>query len=201
MVRVVDKKPVARPEPDDEPDEPKPTIGFVRKPPLGWIWGGLLVGLVQLIAIWVHGPVEILPDALSVEAGVLEQASPPYAAAHPLLKDPEARKFSCGGWFMLGTIAGGAGAAMLCGRWRVRHNSAWWSENHGHARRSRYGIVFLGGVLVMFGAHLARGGAEGHFFSGWSQLSALAFPFTVAMIAFAFVTARLFHSSTPPIER
>ncbi len=143
MVRVVDKKPVARPEPDDEPDEPKPTIGFVRKPPLGWIWGGLLVGLVQLIAIWVHGPVEILPDALSVEAGVLEQASPPYAAAHPLLKDPEARKFSCGGWFMLGTIAGGAGAAMLCGRWRVRHNSAWWSENHGHARRSRYGIVFL----------------------------------------------------------
>lgn len=202
MVRVVDKKPVSRPEPD-EPDEPEAphSTGFVRKAPLGWIWGGLLIALVQLIAVWVHGPIEVSPDFIPLEVGAVKPFATLLVAELPLLKDPATRRFGFGGWLNIGIVVGAAAAAIFSGRWRLRHNSAWWFENRGDELRWRYGFVFLGGVLVMFGAHLARGCTSGQFLSGWSQLSATAFPFTVTMIAFAMIAARLFHPSEPPIER
>lgn len=202
MVRVVDKKPMARPEPG-EPDEHEAphSVGFVRKPPLGWFWGGLLIAFVQLIAVWVRGPIEVSPDFIPLEAEAIEPFATLLVADHPLLNNPAARQFGFGGWLNIGIIVGAAGAAIFSGRWRLRHNSAWWSENHGADTPRRYAFVFLGGVLVMFGAHLARGCTSGRLLSGWSQLSATAFPFTVAMIAFAMISARLFHPSKPPIER
>lgn len=202
MVRVVEKKYVARVDlEEDEPEAAPQAIGFVRKPPLGWIWAGLLIGAAQLIAVWIHGPIEVLPDFISLEAGVIGQVAPAQLAAHPLLKDPATTKFGFGGWFVVGIALGAALAALFSGRWSVRHNSAWWEENQGLERRRRYGFVLLGGVLVMFGAHLAHGCTSAHFLSGWSQLSIAFFPFTIAMISCAILAARLFHPAAPPIER
>lgn len=176
-------------------------VGFVRRAPLHWLFGGLLVGAVLLIAEWVQGPIELSHDFVAADASGLRFVAPIYVNDHPLIKTEEARRLGFGAWLGMGIVAGAAGAAWLTGRWRLRHTSAWWSMNHGKSIGKRYAFVFLGGVLVMLGARLAHGCTSGQLLGGWAQLSTSAVPFTFSMIVFAMIAARLFHPSTPPIER
>ncbi|MCE5231546.1 YeeE/YedE family protein [bacterium] len=176
-------------------------VGFVRKAPLHWAIGGLLIAAVVLVAECAHGPIELSAEFVAAGASGLDKVSPTYVNNHPLIKNANARQLGFGAWFILGTFAGAAGAAVATGRWRVRHTSAWWSSNHGGSKLKRYAFVFVGGALVMIGARLAHGCTSGHLLSGWAQLSAAAFPFTFSMIVCAMIVARLFHPEAPPIER
>jgi uncharacterized membrane protein YedE/YeeE len=55
----------------------------------------------------------------------------------------------------------------------------------------RYRDVFLGGMLIIFGARLAGGCTSGHIISGMTQLAVSGVLFAAAVFASGLLTARL----------
>lgn len=172
----------------------------VRKPLLPWLVGGLLLGLVQVLAVAVDGPLGVSTQFVVAEGIVMEKAAPEAAAEHPLISQPKYRKTGYGWWLDVGLIIGAAATAIGLGRWRLTSTTAWWQANHGPRLWPRFAAGFAGGFLILLGARIAGGCTSGMFASGWAQLSLSAVPFTVALFAGGMLAARLAYPKTPAIE-
>jgi uncharacterized membrane protein YedE/YeeE len=66
-----------------------------------------------------------------------------------------------------------------------------WSDKFGHCHNKRYLSVFVGGILVLFGARLAGGCTSGHMMSGMMQTSLSGYLFALATFAVAIPVAML----------
>ena len=171
----------------------------VRRAPLPWWLAGLLLGLVQLLAVGLKAPLGVSTQFVVVEGVAAHKVAPDYAAGHPLLSKEKYQKLGYGFWVDVGLVGGALLAALAVGRWKLRSTTVWWTAS----RRSicgRFAAGFIGGVLVLLGARLAHGCTSGQFASGWAQLSVSAIPFTVAMFALGMITARLVYRDVPRIE-
>ena len=69
-----------------------------------------------------------------------------------------------------------------------------WKENIGGSVAKRYIVVFIGGILVLFGARLAGGCSSGHMMSGMMQTSISGYIFALATFVAAVPIAILFFS-------
>ena len=186
---------------------------IVRKPPLVWWAGGLLLGLTQVLAVSVKKPLGVSTQFVVAESVAMRQMKgkyAEYATSHPLIGDktegdkpvPNKKyaKFGYGWWLVVGLLGGAFLASVLTGRWRLSVTTAWWRANNRGAL-SRLVVGLVGGFLVLLGARLAHGCTSGQFASGWAQLSLSAVPFTVTLFGFGMLTARLFYGKAPSIER
>jgi hypothetical protein len=183
----------------------------VRKPPLPWWLGGLLLGLTQVLAVAVDKPLGVSTQFVVVDALAVRQIDANYAAGHSLIgdkADPKTGKVTPnktygalgkGFWLDVGLVAGALLAAVIAGLWRLRAGTVWWRANHS-STALRLLVGLAGGFLILMGARLAHGCTSGQFASGWAQLSLSALPFTVTLFAFAMLTALLFYRKTPKIE-
>ncbi len=70
---------------------------------------------------------------------------------------------------------------------------ALWEWRFGPSRAKRYGMAFLGGVILLFGARLAGGCTSGHGISGGLQLSASSWVFILFMFGAGVLTARILY--------
>ena len=68
-----------------------------------------------------------------------------------------------------------------------------WAWRFGPSRRFRYGMAFLGGAILMFGARLAGGCTSGHGISGGLQLALSSWVFFLSLFAAGIVTAFLLY--------
>jgi len=68
-----------------------------------------------------------------------------------------------------------------------------WQDNYGGSPVKRYIFVFLGGILVLFGARLAGGCSSGHMMSGMMQTSMSGYLFAIATFAAATPVAKIFY--------
>ncbi len=87
-------------------------------------------------------------------------------------------------WGILGTIAGGFVSGLLGGRIKL--------ETYRGPRLSsgrRWLMAFLGGILVGFGARLARGCTSGQALSGGAVLSVGSWAFMLAVFAGGYLLA------------
>jgi uncharacterized membrane protein YedE/YeeE len=87
-------------------------------------------------------------------------------------------------WTVLGVLVGGFVSGLARGRVRV--------ETQAGPRvsdRSRWLYAFLGGILVGFGARLARGCTSGQALSGGAVLSAGSWAFMLAVFAGGYLLA------------
>jgi uncharacterized membrane protein YedE/YeeE len=66
---------------------------------------------------------------------------------------------------------------------------ALWQWRFGPSRIRRYGMAFLGGVLLLFGARLADGCTSGHSISGGMQFAVSSWVFTAALFATGILAA------------
>ncbi|MFT5539977.1 MAG: putative membrane protein YedE/YeeE [Alphaproteobacteria bacterium] len=89
-------------------------------------------------------------------------------------------------WQVLGLVLGAGAGAMSAGRFRLGIE-----KGAGLCVPARLGWALLGGVLVGFGARLARGCTSGLGLSGGATLSVAAFVFLAAFFAAGFVTMGL----------
>ena len=172
----------------------------VRKAPLGWLVGGALLGLLQVVAVAVKKPLGISTQFVVADTQVLEATSPGYVAEHPLISASKYTDPGYGWWLAVGVLVGAALAALATKRWRVSTTPVWWRVNHGAAAWKRLAAAFAGGFLILLGARIAHGCTSGQFASGWAQLSIAALPFTVALFGAAMLTARVVYPKSPEIE-
>ena len=185
----------------------------VRKAPLVWWAGGLLLGLTQVIAIALVKPLGVSTQFVVAESVALRKLGGPYAdyaTSHPLIGGKETggkvvpnkkyAKFGYGWWLVAGLIAGAFLAALATKRWRLRVTTVWWRVS-GRGVFGRLVVGMIGGVFILLGARLAHGCTSGQFASGWAQLSLSVVPFTITMFLFGMIAARIFYPTVPEIER
>lgn len=85
---------------------------------------------------------------------------------------------------VLGAVLGGFVSGLLGGRVRVET-----LKGPGISKRTRWGAAFAGGILVGYGARLARGCTSGQALSGGAVLSAGSWAFMFAVFAGGYALA------------
>ena len=166
-------------------------------PPLSWWSAGILLGLVQVLAIALVEPMGVSKQFIIADSKVLNHIAPEYSENHPVIRDEEYQKFGYGWWFNIGIVIGACLAAVHLRVWKVRTVSSWWRRNHDAPVLLRLIAGFCGGMLLLIGAGLAHGCITGQFIGGWAQLSLSAVPFTVAVFGFGMLIAHLIYPKTP----
>ena len=173
----------------------------VQKAPLPWWLGGLLLGLIMVLAVGLKKPLGVSTQFVIVESIGLHQVAPEYAENHPVLKTEKYTKLGYGFWLDVGLFAGALIAAIAVRRWKLRATTIWWQASHGSKIWARLLAGFIGGFLILLGARMAHGCTSGQFASGWAQLSFSVVPFTIGMFVAGIIAARLTYPKTPTIER
>ncbi len=173
----------------------------VKKSPLPWWAAGLLLGIVQILAIGLKKPIGVSTQFVVVEGIALHKAAPDYSQNHGVLKNEKYQKLGYGWWLDVGLVAGAFLAALLAGRWRIRKTTIWWQASRGTSVRGRMIAGFIGGFLILLGARMAHGCTSGQFASGWAQLSLSVVPFTITLFGFGMLTAFVVYRKIPEIEK
>lgn len=173
---------------------------LVRKAAVGWVIGGVLLGLTQILAVGLHKPLGVSTQFVVADSMLLHRVAPEYAQQHPLISEAKYREFGYGWWFDIGLLFGAALAALLTRRWRLSVLPVWWEVNKGPATTQRLINCFIGGFFILLGARFAHGCTSGQFVSGWAQLAVSVIPFTITLFGFALLTARWLYPNTPEIE-
>lgn len=172
----------------------------VRRAPLVWWAGGLLLAMTQILAVSVQKPLGVSTQFAVLDGMALHEAAPDYAESHPLIGDEKYQKLGYGFWLDVGLVVGALSAAVAVRRWRPAITTVWWEANRGHSPGLRLLAGLIGGFLILLGARLAHGCTSGQFASGWAQLSLSVLPFTVGLFGLGMLTARLVYPKTPTIE-
>jgi len=173
----------------------------VKKPPLPWWAAGLMLGLIQILAVGLNGPLGVSTQFVVADARIITQMAPEYAQNHPLISQEKYQKFGYGWWLDIGLIAGAFAAAVLSWRWRLRLTTIWWQTNRGKSIGRRLITGFIGGFLILLGARFAHGCTSGNFASGWAQLSLSVVPFTITMFVFGVITAFVVYPKAANFEK
>ena len=174
---------------------------LVKKTPLPWWAAGLLLGLIQIMAVGLNGPLGVSTQFPIVNTLALKQIAPDYVDGHPLISEAKYQTMGYGFWLDVGLVAGAFIAAVLSFRWRPRLTTVWWQANRGNKIWGRLIAGFIGGFLILMGARLAHGCTSGQFASGWAQLSYSVVPFTITMFVFGIITAFIVYRKAPNIEK
>lgn len=172
-----------------------------QTPPVPWWTAGILLGLVQVLALGLATSLDVSSQFVVADTKTLEHVAPEYAENHPLISDKDFNKFGYGTWLAIGLVLGAFFAALHLRVFKVRATSAWWKQNHKDPVLLRLIAGFCGGLCAMIGAGLAYGGVIGQFAGAWSQLSVSAVPFTVAVFGSGMLVAYLVYPKTPAKDR
>ena len=173
----------------------------VNKSPLPWLAAGILLGLVQILAIGIVKPLGVSTQFVVADAKIIKYINSDYSENHPLISKQKYQKFGYGWWLDIGILVGAFTAAVLIGRFKVQSKTVWWQINQGGSVFKRLITGFVGGFLILLGARFAHGCTSGQFASGWAQLSLSVVPFTVTMFGFGMLTAFLVYRKTPTIAK
>lgn len=182
-----------------------------QTPPVPWWTAGILLGLVQVLAIALAQPLDVSNQFVVIDAKTLQHVAPEYAENHPLiqaLKTQDLQRqttgflgFEPGWWLAIGLVLGAFLAALHLKTWQVRVSSAWWRQNHNDPVILRLVSGFCGGLCALLGAGLAYGGVIGLCGSGWAQLAVSAIPFTIASLGSGMLIAYLVYPKAPNKDR
>jgi uncharacterized membrane protein YedE/YeeE len=173
----------------------------VTKQPLPWWAAGILLGLVQILAIALVAPLGVSTQFVVVDARVIKQIAPEYTQNHPLINSEKYQTFDYGWWLDVGLVIGAFLAALLLKRFKFQSTTVWWQQNHGSSVLMRLIAGFCGGFFILLGARFAHGCTSGQFASGWAQLSLSAVPFTITLFGFGMLTALVVYPKTPKIQK
>lgn len=150
---------------------------------------GVALGLVLLATFWVTGHGLGASGFFTRLAAGAGQAAAPAATEANVYLAPYLRGGALDAWIsweVLGVIFGALAGSLASGRFRA-------TVEHGPAigRSQRLAWALCGGVLVGFGARLARGCTSGLGLSGGATLAVAAFVFLIAFFLAGFATMAL----------
>ncbi len=156
--------------------------------------GGALLGLLAALSLlFTH---RLLSGSGGFEslAGSLVQVVSPAAADNVYWKFVMPAGFSWGVAMLLGIVVGSLLSALL-GRtfkWQAVSDEQWKSV-FGPARWKRWSMLFVGAILLEYGAGIAGGCTSGLAISGGVELTPSAFLFMGGMFASGIPTAMLLY--------
>lgn len=179
---------------------------------LNWKVGGLTLGLVFFLAVWLVKPIGvstqfvildgILWDAVS--PGVVTQTEDRYTSTNAYLAKSGgkyaksvANPLNYSFVFVIAMAIGGAVSAVLRGGNEPGEATipALWRANFGDSVVKRFAAAFVGGAIVLYGARLAGGCTSGHMMSGMMQTAVSGYIFAAGAFAAAIPTALMLYKT------
>jgi uncharacterized protein len=177
------------------PPRPKASFGWKNifqrpeKPYVHPYLGGALLGVVLFLAFFLTG------NGLGASGGlnrlivfVQDKVAPQHVDQNAyLLKMAGGDKNPLDDWIIpmvFGTLLGGMTSGWRNGRLKVKTN-----KGPNITNRTRWGMAFLGGAIMGYGARLARGCTSGQALSGGATLSVGSWAFMFAVFAGAYALA------------
>lgn len=181
---------------------------------LNWFWGGIALGIVFLMAVWLVKPIGVSTQFVILDGIIWNTAAPGlvtenleaksgYSSENAYL-DKSGGKYAknvanplnYGFIFAIAIILGAFLSAITKGpsaNAQERTMPDVWRQRFGESAGVRYLAVFIGGALVLFGARLAGGCTSGHMMSGMMQTSVSGYLFAIAAFAVAVPAAILIY--------
>ena len=164
--------------------------------PLPWWAAGILLGLVQILAVCLAQSLDFSNQFVFTNTKILDSYAPEYINKHPLTNNEEYQNTNQDWWLGIGIAFGALIASVYLKTWKLSATSDLWQQNHKTPIVVRLIVCFFGGFLMLLGAAIAYGGFSEHFIAGFSKLSLAAIPFTLAMLASGMLIAYLIYPST-----
>jgi len=166
--------------------------GSVAARRLGWVYGGILLGLLNTFAVATYGALGVSRNYVVLEGIVLRA----FGFDLPDTNSYLSQMPSQADWLLMisaGMIVGGFLAALLKGGLTKRAVPHLWAERFGNSKVKRFAAAFAGGFLLLFGARIAGGCTSGLVLSGIAQLALAGFIFAIAIMASGILTAKLLY--------
>jgi len=191
-------------------------FNLFRKKEWNWMISGLLLGFAFLITASIVKPIGvstqfvildgIVWNSLSKDLVVKDDtAKKGYASTNAYLNKSGgkyakniANPLNYSFVFVVAMLIGGLFARITQSKNNTTEESKGstpkvWQDNYGGTPVKRYIFVFLGGILVLFGARLAGGCSSGHMMSGMMQTSMSGYLFAIATFAAAIPVAKILY--------
>ncbi len=179
---------------------------------LNWKLGGLLLGLVFFAAVLLVKPIGVSTQFVILDGIVGDMVNPElvtksddgYVSSNAYLNKSGgkyaksvANPLNYSFVFVIAMTIGGALSVWLRGGLSAaeRNIPALWRANFGDGIVLRYGVAFLGGFIVLYGARLAGGCTSGHMMSGMMQTALSGYIFTAGAFAAAIPVSLLMFRS------
>ena len=167
-----------------------------ERPLLDWLPGGLMLGGLLLVAVWLFQPIGVSTQYVRAVGGACELVSPSAADANAYFQK-EKIVFGYAEAFVLGIPLGALVLSLLARRRTSEAVPEPWRSRFGPSRALRFAGAFAGGFLLLFGARLAGGCTSGHILSGVSQLALSSILFFAASFGTAVLAARALYREVP----
>jgi uncharacterized membrane protein YedE/YeeE len=177
---------------------------------LNWKAGGVLLGVVFFVAVWLVKPIGVSTQFVIVDAivgdvanpGLITEADGGYASTNAYLAKSDgkyakaaANPLNYGLVFVLAMMLGAFVSSMFRGGvgGEERRLPAVWRANFGETPVRRCAVAFVGGFVVLYGARLAGGCTSGHMMSGMMQTSLSGYLFAAGAFAAAIPVAMMIY--------
>lgn len=164
-------------------------------------WSPYVVGALIGVLSWfsfatVDKPLGIT-TAFEYSAALLQQkVSPESASRNVYYESPgKSPKIDWEWMLVIGVFAGALLSATLSADRTREGVPELWRNRFGASTAKRYGMAFVGGAVMMFGARLAQGCTSGHGISGALQLALSSWIFVPVMFASAVMTAFILYGN------
>lgn len=186
-------------------------MNFLKQKQWSWLFGGFILGLTFLAAVWAIKPIGVSTQFVILDAivwdkvaGVVEKD----ATSKSGYSSPNAYLNRSGGKyaknvanplnysfvFVLAMILGGFLAYFTSRKTKEETvQIPAYEYKIGSSKLKNYSMTFIGGVLVLIGARLAGGCTSGHMMSGMMQTSLSGYLFAISAFPFAILTAFILY--------
>lgn len=136
-------------------------------------------------------PIGVTTPFESTAAGLAQKLAPRASGVNAYLAKAETTPAIDWEWMLVAGIGVGSLLSARASNERApRGVPALWKRRFGSKPGRRYLAAFVGGLMMMFGARMARGCTSGHAISGLSQLSGASLVFSPIMGVCAALVAR-----------
>ncbi len=156
---------------------------------------GILLGVVGVLAVWLSDSLLGASGAFENLAGLIGKALAPQVFNVMYFNFIMPAGITWGVVLLVGIILGGGLGALSSRTWKLRWNTddAQWKTIFGSHLWKRWLLVFLGAIVLEYGAGIAGGCTSGLAISGGMLLAPAAFLFMAGMFMSGILTSILVY--------
>ena len=152
-------------------------------------FGGIILGIVLFLSIFITGNGLGASGAISrIDAMLVDLVAPQHVDQNSyLLKMAGGDKNPLDDWIIpvfLGSILGGFTSGLINGRVKLETN-----KGPNISDQTRWAAAFIGGVIFVYGARMARGCTSGQALTGGATLAAGSWALMMMIFAGAYALA------------
>ena len=176
----------------------KRLMNYVRKETWSPYAAGTLMGIVGILAVWLGNSLLGASGAFENLAGLFGKALAPTIFDNMYFNFIMPPEITWGVVLLIGLFFGGMLGAATSGtlKWGKKdavNSDAQWKSIFGPQTWKRWGVAFVGAIVLEYAAGIAGGCTSGLAISGGMLLAPSAFLFIAGMFASGIVTAMLVY--------